>query len=223
MMRMDSRRITTIVFIVIIVIAIIVIIVLLMRANGVQPFKRMSQTKVAPPLQEAKKTNKEKLRNDVFNKQALGNDTKASQSTKLSATDERLEAAQVNRNLNTKKKHSKKRSSSINKPNKPSTLRTGEDEVPVVLTGETVWDLLTPKEDTMREYGVTEDELNRLVDEYREEHTYKVEKAPTTINFDMEKWDRATDIMQESMKHSVVERKPYEDGLIDALYKEGEL
>jgi hypothetical protein len=91
------------------------------------------------------------------------------------------------------------------------------------IKGETIWDLFTPKEDTMREYGVTQEEMDGLVEQYRKEHSYEVEKAPTTVNFSVEKWERATDATQDSMRNLTVARKPYEDGLIDALYKEGDV
>ncbi len=213
----NPRRLTTIIMVVIIVIAVIVIVVLLMRNNGVQPFKRMGNTQLAtskPKLTENKENkNIEKLRNDIAKKDSLD--------APQSSTDTRLEAAQVNKKLNTKKTKKSKRESS--KTQHSTEAKQASDEQPVLFTGETIWDLLTPKEDTMREYGVTEEEMNRLVEAYRKEHKYTVEKAPTTINFDMERWERATDVMQDSMKHAIVEKKPYEDGLIDALYKEGEL
>jgi hypothetical protein len=74
----------------------------------------------------------------------------------------------------------------------------------------TLFDLFTPQEDTIALYGVTKDELDLLVEEYREEHTYTVPQAPKSLTFNIRDTERANDILEDSMYNLAVHRRPYE-------------
>lgn len=63
---------------------------------------------------------------------------------------------------------------------------------------DSVFDVFTPKENTMDLYGVTEEQLRQMVKQYREEHKYEVPKAPSTLTFNINKWEAAQERMRDS-------------------------
>lgn len=78
------------------------------------------------------------------------------------------------------------------------------------LYASSLFDLFTPQEDTVGLYGVTKEEMDLLVDEYRKEHEYVLPTAPKSLTFNIKDTDRANDILEESMYNLAVHRRPYE-------------
>jgi hypothetical protein len=182
----------------VVAIAIIIVAWILVTIHGIQPFTRLAHSK---PLDA--KTKIETLKEDLKHKANADNSTEI--------LDAKIEQAKFNAKHNVQNA----------KPTTNDAKKEHKDHV-TTLRGESYWDLLTPKEDTMREYGVTQQEFDALVAQYRKEHTYEVESAPTTLTFSVDKWEEANNLMRDSMRNIVVEKRPYEDGLIDQLYKEGD-
>lgn len=192
--------------IILVVIAVLVIFWLVFQVQGVQHFKRLDEGAPKKKTDElrAEAQSKEQAPSPATgssSESALAYAAEAQHDPSADSVDARIDAAQANARKNAQSTRPKV----------------------IVLSAPTVWDLLTPKEDTMREYGVTQAELDELVAQYRRDHAYDVEAAPRTLTFNVDKWEDAMGSMQDSMANSVVERRYYEDGLVDALYKEGEL
>jgi hypothetical protein len=214
-----QRRVAGIVTVILVLIAIVIVVCIIAHVQGMQPFTRLEHPATSKPPQPSRK---EQLRNDARLKApAPTPEANARAGVEAEAdlgVEEQLEQAQHNARMNVRNAAPTSEERVEKKP-PPAQLH---HEVPV-LVGESIWDIMTPKEDTMREYGVTQTELDELVAAYRSEHAYEVEKAPTTLTFSMDRWERANDTMQDAARNSVVERRPYEDGLVTALYRDGEL
>jgi hypothetical protein len=209
-----QRRAAGIVTVILVLIAIVIVVCIIAHMQGMQPFTRLAHP---APSRQSRPSTKEQLRNDARLK-APAPEPSPSVSEEEHEVEEQLEQAQHNARMNVRNAAP---TSEERTEKKPPPLQLNRD-VPV-LVGESIWDIMTPKEDTMREYGVTQAELDELVAAYRGEHAYEVEKAPTTLTFSMDRWERANDTMQDAARNSVVERRPYEDGLVTALYRDGEI
>jgi hypothetical protein len=236
-----------IVTIVLVVIAVAVVIFIIAQMQGLQPFTKLAATAAAAAKAVQATTKKgptEVLREEVKRKDALPADERPRAAQGPSATrqaapsdasiDRRLEVAVETAKMNVRNAVSTpmERRAALERAPQPANRKVSlsapasatqlRGEVQTVEL-DSYWDLFTPKEDTMREYGVTEDELAALVEQCRKEGAYEVEKAPTTLHFNMAKFEEANDAMQDYMDGAFVHRRSYEDGLIVQLYREGEL
>ena len=219
-----EKRIATIVTIVLIVLAIIIAVCIVMRMQGIQPFRhlnmpnRRSRTEtIRRDIEEKPKATEEPRpkTTEMRPKDSVEEPTAPSFDTRIIAEEA------VYDGLDSPVSDS----SSVEEEETPKVSRRATHRVHSnlpVYKAATHWDLFTPKEDTMRLYGVSQDELDKLVEQYRKEQKYEIEAAPTTLTFNLDKWERATDAMQDSMRNVIVQPKPFEDGLVDMLYKEGD-
>jgi hypothetical protein len=191
-----------------------IIVGIMMRQRGIQPFRHLGMPHKLTRTETLKRDIEEKPKANEGKEEPAINSSEAS-----STTPEKVH----------KKKHSPKRSSessskhSTNSSGASSTKHSPKKETTLPLyTASTHWDLFSTKEDTMRLYGVSQEHLDKLVEQYKTEQKYEIETAPTTLTFNLDKWEQATDSMQDSMRNITVQTKPYEFGLVDSLYKEGE-
>ena len=192
----NERQMATIILVILVIVAIVIIVVMmLMRNNGIQPFRRLNMPTGL--------SRTETVRKDIEEQPKAVETPKEQVETTPKTTPKRSPK-------HSKKSRTPKRSSKPEEPQLP------------LYTVDTHWDLFSTKEDTMKLYGVSQQELDKLVEQYRKDQKYEIEAAPTTLTFNLDKWERATDAMQDSMRNVVVQSKPYEDGLVDMLYKEGE-
>ena len=107
---------------------------------------------------------------------------------------------------------------SINLPKTDKTQEVARDKD--VLYSDTYFDLFTPREDTMKLYGVTQVELDRLVEEYRREHTYIPDKAPNTLTFNLDRWERSIEDMHDKAANNIPEVRDYQESFIEKLYRQ---
>lgn len=192
-----------VVTVIIIVLAIVVIVILLFQIHGTQHYQKVN----LDPFNASKTIKEEiieKTRKDILDPES--NSSVLEQIAK--------ENALKNKTIAVNDSVDKKLPQTIS----DKTVTIKEDKN--LLTSETHFDLFTPKEDTVKLYGVTKSELDRLVDEYRREHTYEVEKAPTTLTFNLSRWEEVNDEAQETAANSVVEVRDYQESLVETLYRQ---
>lgn len=82
------------------------------------------------------------------------------------------------------------------------------------INAKSVFDIFSPKENTLELYGVTDDELRAMVKQYREEHKYEVPVAPSTLTFNINKWEKAQEKMRVSAGYIPQMKRDTELGLI---------
>lgn len=66
----------------------------------------------------------------------------------------------------------------------------------------TIADLFSPKIDYVSEYGVTKEELEKMVEEYSESREYKERALPINKNFSLDKYTSVQDSMRQSMRRT---------------------
>jgi len=97
---------------------------------------------------------------------------------------------------------------------KPKNAFYESDEKNIV--ADDVFSIFSPKENTMALYGVSPSELKAMVKQYRAEHKYEVPSAPSTLTFNIGKWEKAQDKMRDEHTYTP-QRRDEEFGLVRSI------
>lgn len=103
-----------------------------------------------------------------------------------------------------KEQHKDKKNVRIVGGVKPKTAFYESDEK--MIYADDIFDTFTPKENTMELYGVTPEQLKAMVREYRAEHKYEVPTAPSTLTFNINRWEKAQDKMRDEHTYTPARR-----------------
>lgn len=92
------------------------------------------------------------------------------------------------------------------------------DNIPTVDVS-SIAELYSPKEDMLAEYGVTQDEFNRLVTEAKNKSEPKERAIPSNRHFNVKSYNQSKLVARESVRNQLENHGSKRGTLVDTIYK----